>query len=200
MKAHIVPWNSRIWRTHIPTNIGTFFFYGKLYIELSWWIAVSVLGAFLLLLVVDVVEFPKGGGIIRDCKGFLVAAFAANYGDGSNNIAEFCTLRDGMALFEALNLHLATIESDSMLVIQSMQHKSASAWQLSYVIRDCLQRCPDSYRLDHVYRQRNMVANRLADWVHTIDERFEFFREMDLPSQAKSWMLLDHQGIWMLRH
>lgn len=76
-------------------------------------------------------EAITGGGIIRDLQGVLVAAFSSSYVQGTNNIAEFVTLLEGLQLCRDLDLHNVIIESDSSIVVLAMKQKQVENWKLT---------------------------------------------------------------------
>lgn len=93
-----------------------------------------------------------GGGIIRDEDGVIVAAFSHFYGAGSNNMAEFIALKDGMMLCNSLNISLVLIESDSLLVVTALRMARIENWRFNYVLRDCLVLYSPSFEIVHGVR------------------------------------------------
>lgn len=79
------------------------------------------------------------GGILRNHHGVLVAAFASSYGQGTNNHAEFYALLEGLRLCRELHLANVIIESDSNIVVSAMRNKHVDNWNLTYILRQCLQ-------------------------------------------------------------
>lgn len=65
----------------------------------------------------------SGGGIIRNHLRVIVAAFSNYYGLGTNNSAEFEALYDGVCLCQKLNATHVLIESDSLIVVTSLQQR-----------------------------------------------------------------------------
>lgn len=76
-------------------------------------------------------EAITGGGIIHDLQGLLVAAFSSSYVQGTNNIAEFAALLEGLQLCRDLDLHNVIIESDSSIVVLAMKQKQVENWKLT---------------------------------------------------------------------
>lgn len=75
------------------------------------------------------------GGIIRDSKGCLVAAFSNFYGQGTNTLAEFLALRDGLDLCKTMGLEDVIVESDSQVVVAAIHSRHNNHWKLQYVLR-----------------------------------------------------------------
>lgn len=105
----------------------------------------------------------SGVGIIRNHLGMVVAAFSNYYRMGTNNSAEFRALYDGLCLCHTLNATHVLVESDSLHVVTAVQNRSGSHWALEYVYRLCIAAMGREYQIYHVYRQKNPVADRLAD-------------------------------------
>lgn len=110
-------------------------------------------------------EAITGGGIICDHQGVLVAAFSSSYVQGTNNIAEFAALLEELQLCRDLDLHNVIIESDSSIVVSAMKQKQVENWKLTYSLRQCLDLLRVGYQITHVLRQKNTVADCLAEYV-----------------------------------
>lgn len=122
-------------------------------------------------------EENSGGGIIRNDEGVVIASFSHFYGEGSNNLAEFQALKDGMLLYKALRISPLLIKIDSSLVMTASRIEQADNWRLFYVLRKYLTLYSFDNEIIHEYRQKNFVANRLADWdlKYSIDLFNHFF-------------------------
>lgn len=79
-----------------------------------------------------------GGGIIRNSEGAMVAAFSYYYGAGSNNLAEFLALKDGILLCKVLNISSVLIESHSSIAVTVVRSAQGDNWKLAYVLRECI--------------------------------------------------------------
>lgn len=73
------------------------------------------------------------GGVIRDDCGNILAAFSNFYGMGSNNLAKFTVLRDGILVFRALGLNQVLVESDLVLVAHAMRQQRIQKWRLEHI-------------------------------------------------------------------
>lgn len=141
-----------------------------------------------------------GGGIIRESNGNMVIAFSNFYGLGSNNYAEFAALRDGLNLCHALGINQVMIESDSMLVVTAIRSRRVMSWRLEYVFRQCMVALWSTpLVIDHIFRQRNMVADRLAAWAHEHKSSREVATMRNLPKQIRSYIITDKHGLPQLR-
>lgn len=104
--------------------------------------------------------------MIRDEFGHFVAVYSGYYGEGSHNKAEFAALMQGLRLCQELQMDNVHVESDSMLVVNAILQRKINRWDLEYTFRECNALFLSSYSITHVYRERNMVADRLADWAY----------------------------------
>lgn len=140
-----------------------------------------------------------GGGVIRNHQGDLIAAFSAYYGAGTNNSAELLALKEGMHLCKALHLSPILIESDSTMVVAAIRTAKIDNWRLRYIFRECLTLYTSDLEIVHGYRQKNMVADRLADVAYKHRRYLEFYRDMDLPSTVRKAFMADKLGLWSFR-
>lgn len=62
-----------------------------------------------------------GGGIIRHDKGELIAVFSVFYGAGTNNIAEFLALKDGLDLCTTMAFQDIMVECDLQIFVNAIQ-------------------------------------------------------------------------------
>lgn len=105
-----------------------------------------------------------GGGVLRDDMGRVLAIFSHFYGIGTNMMAEFLALRDGLELCKSLGIMQLDVESDSAIVVQTITRKYTNGWNIIYVRRQCLALWQETFTIRHTYRQSNGVADRCADW------------------------------------
>lgn len=91
-------------------------------------------------------------------------------------MAEFQALRDGMELCNALRVSPVLIESDSSLVVTAIKNTRMENWRFSYVLRECLALFSSDFDISHEFRQKNYLADRLADWAYTHCHKQEFFQ------------------------
>ncbi|XP_035541522.1 uncharacterized protein LOC118344586 [Juglans regia] len=143
---------------------------------------------------------PAGaGGVIRDSFGNLQAAYSVFLGQGSNNFAELRSLLEGVRRCYQLGFRRVDIEVDSQLIVSWVTKGTCNIWYLEDFWEElqgllgCLE-----YRLTHVFREGNAVADYLAkrgaeglncDWS---------FNDA-LPSQLRGLLRLDKIGIPYLR-
>ncbi|XP_035551051.1 uncharacterized protein LOC118349649 [Juglans regia] len=71
-----------------------------------------------------------GGGVVRNDRGKLVAAFLAKFTHGTNNEVELRALIHGLLLCRDLDIRKLEIECDSMLVVQALENFSYTVWYL----------------------------------------------------------------------
>lgn len=139
------------------------------------------------------------GGIVRDASGRVVAGFSANYGDGTNNWAELLALCDGLSLCGCLQLPRVCVESNLAFVVQAIQKRQSENWRFFYVVTECLRSFHPRYTIENVYRQKNMVADRLAAWAHIHEDIREFVRIEDCPPMVWTAYVSDKTGLWTFR-
>lgn len=108
-------------------------------------------------------------------------------------------LEEGLKMCNELQLSHVQIESDSNVVVQAINHGSRVAWDLEYVYRECMSLLPTTGMIVHVYRQRNCVADRFADYAHTHRRKKEDFRVHDLPQSVRKEYQKDRLGGWKFR-
>lgn len=101
-----------------------------------------------------------GGGVIRDSAGRMIAGFSSMYGTGTNTHAEFLALQEGLDLCRNLQIDSLYIESDSAVVVQAIHKGKVDNWRLFYLVNRCLDSFANRYHIDHMYRQKNTVADR----------------------------------------
>lgn len=117
-----------------------------------------------------------GGGVIRDSSGRIIAGFSSMYGTETSTLAEFLALQEGLLLCGSLQLDHVCIESDSSVVVHAIRKGKIDNWKLFYVMNQCLNSFSNGFHIEHVYRQKNMVADRLAAWAHEHKDKLEIDR------------------------
>lgn len=131
-----------------------------------------------------------GGGIVRDHHGNFIGGFSVYYGHGTNNLAQFLALRDGLFMCFALNIAQVRVESNSMVAVLAMSSGRLDNWRLEFVFRESLKLMPSTVEIVHGYRQKNQVADRLAAVAHSHKERADYYRERELPRKLTELFLL----------
>ena len=141
----------------------------------------------------------SAGGVIRDNCGRLCMAYSVHLGIGSNNFAEMRSLLEGVRRCHQMGFYKVEIESDSHILVNWIIKGECNIWYLedywdelsSYLT------CMD-YRVGHVYREGNCVADFLAkqgarglnkDWP----------ADGDLPSHLRGLLRMDRLGFPYLR-
>lgn len=83
-------------------------------------------------------ESITGGGVLRDDRGNMIVIFSHYYGQGTNIMAEFLALRDGLELCKTLDVLQLDIESDSAVVVQAVRGNIRTAGSLFMFYRNAL--------------------------------------------------------------
>jgi ribonuclease HI len=106
------------------------------------------------------------GVVIRDPGGEVVAKLKKYIGRMTNNVAEYYGLIAALDYAQSQGLRSLRIESDSELLVKQMRGqykvKSVELRPLFERARKMSQAL-DSFRIDHVYREKNAEADALAN-------------------------------------
>jgi ribonuclease HI len=106
------------------------------------------------------------GVVIRDPRGEVVAKLKKYIGRSTNNVAEYYGLIAALDYAQAHGIRALRVESDSELLVRQMQGryrvKSAELRPLFERARKMAQAF-ESFRIEHVYRERNAEADALAN-------------------------------------
>ncbi|KAG2666238.1 hypothetical protein I3760_15G047900 [Carya illinoinensis] len=140
------------------------------------------------------------GGVIRDTSGHLCIAYSMDLGQGSNNYAELKGLLEGVRRCCRYGFLQVYIEVDSQLLVNWVTKGACNIWYLEDFwdeLRVCLA-CLD-YRLTHVFREGNAVADFLAKQGAGGLTRDWFDEKEDLPSQLRGLLRMDRIGLPYLR-
>ena len=110
---------------------------------------------------------PAGIGVqIVDDDGVVVAEIAEGIGETTNNVAEYTAAIEGLKKAAELGAREVLLRSDSKLLIEQLSGR----WRVKHpnlkplhaeTIR--LARAFDDIRYEHVRRERNVEADRLAN-------------------------------------
>src|SRR5229473_1782480 len=106
------------------------------------------------------------GVVIRDPRGEVVAKLKKYIGRSTNNVAEYYGLIAALDYAQSHGIRALRVESDSELLVKQMrgQYKVKSA-----ELRPLFERAKkmsqafESFRIEHVYRERNAEADALAN-------------------------------------
>ncbi|CAL2276664.1 unnamed protein product [Prunus armeniaca] len=107
------------------------------------------------------------GGVIRGATGNWICGFAANLGKGQILEAELWGLYFGLHLACEKGISNLLIEMDAAVVVSLVQQVGTlSCHPLAVLIQSCcgLMRRIGNCHLAHVYREMNVVADRMANW------------------------------------
>ncbi len=106
------------------------------------------------------------GVVIRDPRGEVVAKLKKYIGRSTNNVAEYYGLIAALDYAQSHGIRALRVESDSELLVRQMQGrykvKSAALRPLFERARKMAQAL-ESFRIEHVYRERNAEADALAN-------------------------------------
>jgi ribonuclease HI len=106
------------------------------------------------------------GVVIRDPSGAVVAKLKKYIGRATNNVAEYYGLIAALDYAQSNGIRALCIESDSELLVKQMRGqykvKSEDLRPLFERARKMSQAF-QSFRIDHVYRERNADADALAN-------------------------------------
>ena len=106
------------------------------------------------------------GVVIRDAGGAVVARLTKYIGRATNNVAEYYGLIAALDYAQSHGIRALCVESDSELLVKQMRGqykvKSLELRPLFERARKMAQAF-ESFRLDHVYRERNAEADALVN-------------------------------------
>ncbi len=106
------------------------------------------------------------GVVVRDARGEVVARLKKYIGQNTNNVAEYFGLIAALDYAESHGIRALRIESDSELLVKQMRGqykvKSSDLRPLFERARKMAQGL-ESFRIDHVYREKNREADALAN-------------------------------------
>ena len=114
------------------------------------------------------------GIIIRDNGGNLITAAAFNLGSSSVFSAEASALQQGLRLALQHNIQHLHIESDNLMVINSVKGLWSPPWQIAHLIQDIQQLLQSfsSSTIRHVYREANKATDWVANVGHLVESQF----------------------------
>jgi ribonuclease HI len=110
---------------------------------------------------------PAGFGVqITDERGNVVAELAEWLGETTNNVAEYTAAREGLRRAAELGARSVHLRSDSQLLIEQLSGRyKVRAAHLRPLYEDVVGAIAgfDAVTLEHVPRERNREADRLAN-------------------------------------
>lgn len=130
-----------------------------------------------------------GGGILRNERGHLITAYAEYFGECSNNMSEAKAILFGIEWCLDKGFTNILVESDSMLIINMINGKAKTPWQIKHIIEDIHSlKVQGTFSFQHCYREVNMIADYLANMgVYTMQRSF-FTEFLSLPMRVKKLM------------
>ena len=105
-----------------------------------------------------------GGGVIRNCNGNQVKGYKRRVRVATSIIAEFWALRDGLILADQLGITHLAVELDAKVIVQLVLSNNNSNRAYYPLLNDCrflLSRF-HHFKVNHVFKEANRVANKLA--------------------------------------
>ncbi|CAL8991787.1 unnamed protein product [Prunus brigantina] len=136
------------------------------------------------------------GGVIRDCVGEWCAGFAVNLGKGRILDAEIWGLFFGLRLAVAKGFIKIIIEMDSQIAVNLFQQRDSLCFHpLAALLSNCGQmlRHVESWVIQHIFREKNGLADCLAKWSQNLDLNIQFFTSA--PIWASSALADDLLGV-----
>lgn len=111
----------------------------------------------------------SAGGVIRDSQGNWIRGFYTNIGESSSFEAELWGLREGLRLCLNLNIQQVQVEIDSAAIVTLLQAEKRPNEALNTLMIDCnrLLQQFSSASVNHIFREGNSVADRLAELGHS---------------------------------
>ena len=106
------------------------------------------------------------GVVIRDPRGEVIAKLKKYIGRFTNNVAEYYALIAALDYAQSHNIRALHIESDSDLLVQQMRGRyKVKSLELRplYERAHKMAQSLESFRIDHVYREKNAEADALAN-------------------------------------
>lgn len=119
---------------------------------------------------------PAGiGVVVATPAGDVLATIAEGLGETTNNVAEYTAAREGLRRAAELGASRVHLRSDSQLLVEQLSGRyKVKASHLRPLYADVMAELArfDAVHLEHVPRERNREADRLAnqgvdDWLAT---------------------------------
>ncbi|PKU84839.1 Putative ribonuclease H protein [Dendrobium catenatum] len=139
------------------------------------------------------------GGIIRDCRGNTIMAFAGPSVIRTACLAEILALKYGLNLCNTLGITNVWIELDAQTIIHYISGKGSANPLYLYIIREikCLL-YSFNFVLSHIHREGNAAVDFLADLGGNLNEFMEF-TSTSLPPKLVGITHLDRVGMPYIR-
>ncbi|XP_028551570.1 uncharacterized protein LOC114579866 [Dendrobium catenatum] len=139
------------------------------------------------------------GGTIRDYKGVVIKVFVGPSNATTVIQAELESLLFGIHLCNSLGITNLWVEVDVMLIIHYINGQSSANLVKFYRLRD-IKHCLSliSFKILHILREGNAVADFLAKWDCNLDNFVEYDKH-NIPKEAKGLARLDRMGLPYIR-
>lgn len=137
-----------------------------------------------------------GGGCIRGSKGELIHGFSYYYGVGTNMMAEARALLDGMRILEKSKLLVDAIFYDSKVLLNMIRLRYRPPWRILKWwddIKSIIDK--HGWRVQHTYREGNMVTDALASLACSTRLNQDFRSWKELPRSAHGCAIVDAVGL-----
>ncbi|XP_060195288.1 uncharacterized protein LOC132624540 [Lycium barbarum] len=143
-----------------------------------------------------------GGGVIRNNRGFLIAAYGINFGITTNNVAEALAMKIGIDWCTQNGYKCLDIESDSKLLVDWIMDEYNPPWNIIDTILDIkkLLEQADRWSIAHCYREGNRVANSLSNWGLNFNSITWITEFHNLPKEVKGEMNMDRMQMPTFRN
>ncbi|MQM14087.1 hypothetical protein Taro_047016 [Colocasia esculenta] len=137
-----------------------------------------------------------GVGILGDHNGRCICAFAKSYqGTISALDAEARALRDGLAMCCSKGFLDIMVETDSLMLIQSVTGQSQHPWDLTCIFQEMAEiNHKLTTQIQHIPREANQIAHHLAGYGCSTDQTCFWELEAVLPHIVKGPYQLDKVG------
>jgi len=105
------------------------------------------------------------------------------YGTTSILVAEAKAVRDGLHFAVQAGFRNISIEGDNQIVIQAIEDKIITLWQIEHIIDDILHwRSHDfQFTTKYIFWEANMAADWLAKFGHSVMAGFGYYGYLFLP-------------------
>ncbi|KAK9983154.1 hypothetical protein SO802_032679 [Lithocarpus litseifolius] len=105
-----------------------------------------------------------GGGIIRNSEGDWVAGFVKKFGNVSSSTAELWALKEGLLMAKQMGFDNLCVDLDAAFLVYLITNPTVAQLNLEPLLSDCrnLTKAFSNCRVEHVYREANNCADKLA--------------------------------------
>lgn len=113
--------------------------------------------------------------------------------------AEVKGLHQGLRICKEKGFTNIVIELDSLVLVQIIQGKVKSPWNIAYMIRSIFQLLGFfNYSVQHIFREGNQAADFLAN-VGCKSEKYFLFDNVNIPKMLRGIVRIDSSGLPSLR-